>query len=410
VGCLVANDCCDDYNQLCTGEEEVSTPSPSTFPESESTTSAATTTTAKAEDSCAARGCGSPYNPSRSCQCDATCPQAGDCCSDYVGVCTAPKPPFPPPDGKIKIPGDDITFKVERLPNGPHIYPELFGLDPYWTSVIAGNINGPSLMKVPSWVSNPLGVYYLYFSHHKGGYIRMAYADKIEGPYTIYEPGVLDEEDGAGGDHIASPDMIIDEENQEIRMYYHMQQSDTNTTQLTWVALSDDGLTFTTLPQQLGRPYFRTFIYKDRYYAWSKDYFRGGMMQRGDAEGLSEFEYGNACINLARHTAVWVRGDSLYLFYTRIYDTPETIYVTKIDLSKPWEQWHCPLGVKLMTPEMDWEGADLPISTSFPGASNRRVHELRDPAIYEENGKLYMAYSYAGETGIAIVELIVEAA
>ena len=30
------------------------------------------------------------------------------------------------------------------------------------------NINGPSLIKVPHWMENPLGKYYLYFAHHKG--------------------------------------------------------------------------------------------------------------------------------------------------------------------------------------------------------------------------------------------------
>ena len=66
------------------------------------------------------------------------------------------------------------------------------------TSVIAGTINGPSLIKVPSWIQNPLGKYYMYFSHHRGGYIRMAYADNVTGPYTIYAPGVLDLADAAG--------------------------------------------------------------------------------------------------------------------------------------------------------------------------------------------------------------------
>ena len=405
---MTAQDCCDDYTSLCLSGDE-STAEPTTAND-ESPTSAVLATSATGALMCADRGCGAPFNSDLSCQCDANCVQAGDCCDDYLFLCSTSGPPFPPADGKIKIPGDDISFTVNRLPGGPHIYPELFGLDKYWTSVIAGNMNGPSLIKVPAWVAEPLGAYYLYFSHHKGGYIRMAYADNIAGPYTIYEPGVMDKEDGAGGDHIASPDMIIDEENQQIRMYYHMERSDTNTTQLTFVALSNDGLSFTTLPQQLGRPYFRTFWYKDRYYAWSKDHSNGGMLQRGDAQGLSEFEYGNSCITLARHSAVWVRGDWLYLFYTRIYDKPETIYVTRIDMRKPFEQWSCPLGVKLLSPELDWEGADLPVQSSAPGVAHGRVHELRDPAIYEEGGKLYIAYTYAGETGIALAELVVEPA
>ena len=45
------------------------------------------------------------------------------------------------------------------------------------------NINGPSLIRVPSWVEHPLGKYYLYFAHHKGGSIRLAYADDPSGPW-----------------------------------------------------------------------------------------------------------------------------------------------------------------------------------------------------------------------------------
>lgn len=103
-----------------------------------------------------------------------------------------------------------------------------------------------------------------------------------------------------------------------------MWASSSNSTQLTWVALSPDGLSFVYPKQQLGRPYFRVFQYNVRlrqqgtappptahlrfstrlsqglYYAWSKDYSRGGMWQRGDATGMSEFEYGIACIANAR--------------------------------------------------------------------------------------------------------------
>ena len=37
------------------------------------------------------------------------------------------------------------------------------------------SINGPTLIRVPDWVKNPLGRYYLYFAHHAGKYLRLAY-------------------------------------------------------------------------------------------------------------------------------------------------------------------------------------------------------------------------------------------
>ena len=85
------------------------------------------------------------------------------------------------------------------------------------------NINGPSLVRVPEWVENPLGKYYLYFAHHRGAYIRLAYADAIEGPYTIHRPGVLHRDNTVfrEGDHIASPDVHIDAENRRFFMYFH---------------------------------------------------------------------------------------------------------------------------------------------------------------------------------------------
>ncbi len=33
------------------------------------------------------------------------------------------------------------------------------------------------------------------------------------------------------------------------------------------------------------------------------------------------------------------------------------------------------------------------------------VNQLRDPAIYEEDGRVYLLYAVAGESGIAIAEL-----
>jgi hypothetical protein len=42
----------------------------------------------------------------------------------------------------------------------------------------------------------------------------------------------------------------------------------------------------------------------------------------------------------------------------------------------------------------------------MPGLKNVPMHELRDPYVYEENGKKYLFYSIAGEQGIAAAQII----
>ncbi|HEV2125645.1 MAG TPA: hypothetical protein VGW38_23070, partial [Chloroflexota bacterium] len=105
-------------------------------------------------------------------------------------------------------------MKAERFPQNPIIHPHM-------DSRMGDNINGPSLVRAPSWIGEPLGKYYLYFGHHRGTYIRLAYADDLAGPWQTYEPGVLDLADSFFVKHIASPDVHVDEERQEVRLYYH---------------------------------------------------------------------------------------------------------------------------------------------------------------------------------------------
>ena len=70
---------------------------------------------------------------------------------------------------------------------------------------------------MPASPPKPLGRYYLYFSHHAGKFIRLAYADALTGPWKIHEPGTLRiEEAPRCHDHIASPDVHIDEARREI--------------------------------------------------------------------------------------------------------------------------------------------------------------------------------------------------
>ena len=57
-------------------------------------------------------------------------------------------------------------MRIERLSTNPIIRPHM-------DAMMGDNINGPSLIRVPDWIDNPLGRYYLYFANHKGRYIRL---------------------------------------------------------------------------------------------------------------------------------------------------------------------------------------------------------------------------------------------
>jgi hypothetical protein len=67
-------------------------------------------------------------------------------------------------------------MRIGRLRGNPIIRPHM-------DARMGANINGPSLIRVPDWVEHPLGTYYLYFADHKGHYIRLAYADRLEGSW-----------------------------------------------------------------------------------------------------------------------------------------------------------------------------------------------------------------------------------
>lgn len=306
-------------------------------------------------------------------------------------------------------------FSVHRFAENPIITPEMMG-DP------EENINGPSLIRVPAWVANPLGRYYLYFAHHEGAYIRLAYADDVQGPWRIHEPGVLHVyETGWNPDHVASPDTLIDDERRQIRLYFHApvtpvpKSSDPDylekllhARQESFLALSDDGLRFHVRRESLGPSYFRVWRWNGHFYALPR---LGSPLFRS-TDGLANFERArrspfddDPAFRNIRHVAIRLKNDTLTVFYTRIGDAPERIWCTDIDLIPDWEAWHAAPPALVLQPETTYEGIELPVAPSMRGSVRHAERALRDPAIYEEGGCLYLLYSVAGERGIAIGEL-----
>lgn len=283
-----------------------------------------------------------------------------------------------------------------RLENNPIITPEMEGLE----GRVGENINGPSVIKVPDWVENPLGKYYMYFAHHHGKYIRLAYANTPTGPWTIYKAGALHIDKTAAKGHIASPDIIIDEETKTIRMYFHGYNQD-KSGQKTFVSTSQNGLDFIASDTILGPSYFRVFKYKSSFYALVK-----GTFYKSE-DGLKPFKSGSKILPLARHTAVTVVGDQLIVFYSdKRGDPPERILKCEVDLSEgTWKTWKASAPQEVLKPETEYEGAHLPIEVSTKGSSKSPVNQLRDPAIFIDNNEVYLYYSIAGEFGIAVAKL-----
>lgn len=314
--------------------------------------------------------------------------------------------------------------RVERLLDRPIITPDL---DPS----IGENIQGPSLIRVPDWVEDRLGDYYLYFADHKGRYIRLAYADKLTGPWSIHPPGSLRIEDShflteppevtperlaelearrsakishdllkeITTPHIASPDVHVDEGSRQIVMYFHGLEGVGR--QVSRVATSPNGIDFRAQPQVLGRTYMRIFQHGDMTYSLAMP----GQLYRS-RDGFSDFETGTVLFSRdMRHSALLQRGDTLWVFWTQVGEAPERILLSSIDLSGDWLEWKETDAVEVLRPERDWEGADAALVPSVRSTAYGQVNQLRDPAIFEEDGRVYLLYAVAGESGVAIAEV-----
>lgn len=301
----------------------------------------------------------------------------------------------------------DFEIGVQRLPQNPIIS--------YASSETLGTkINGPSLIRLPEWIDKPLGKYYLYFAHHDGKYIRMAYANRIQGPWTVYEPGILHvEEAPAFIGHIASPDVHVDLGSKEIRMYFHGSRKNEN--QKTALAISSDGLSFNASEDTIGSSYFRVFQHQGFYYAMDTHGFlnRSRFHDRDWVIGKKELiapitledRYGKRDDVRIRHSAAWVKDDTLFLFYTRKSDAPERILLSAVSLRGDWNDWIADPPVEILRPETVYEGTQFPIKPSKKGGGIN-VQQLRDPAIFhDDDGKSYLIYSVAGEMGLAIARI-----
>lgn len=358
------------------------------------------------------------------------------------------------------------TFVATRLNNNqPIITASMFNDAGAADESEGDNINGPSVIRIPDWIDpedrvHPDATYYMYFAHHKGNYIRMAWASQIEGPWNLYkvssdlpleERGVfsLGERDTLDvgkllymQKHVASPDVLVDNIKERFVMYFHAPTTynGVKLSQKTYVATSPYGLNFNDglEPVALCAAYAKIFQYRNQLCALAGDDFfvapsldepwtaPDGFDYENDNQGrglwtrnednvfedyweLDPSGLGSDGLSM-RHPAVLLKGDTLHVFYSRKYDIPERILHTYVVLNPDFNTWK-PEGPfnEILRPEFDWEGVNYPIEASKGGSMNGEVHQIRDPGIFKDSdGSLYLFYTGQGEDAIGIASLSFE--
>jgi hypothetical protein len=291
------------------------------------------------------------------------------------------------------------------------------------------SINGPSLIRVPAWVKSPLGKYYLYFAHHQGKYIRMAYADSVTGPWKIHAGGVLrlDQQKVVTG-HIASPDAVIDDARQEIVLFYHggrRSAAGVNEGQRSAAATSSDGLHFAPLNLVVGAAYLRVFSHGGAWYSLVGSGELGRTTDlhqpfakvadiigdeivaaiaprdlpsdRKGAKGRERFSI--------RHVGVDIESGRLLIYFTCVGHKPERILAAAVPLDGPPEKWRSTAAFEVMRAREEWEGGRRPVVHSFGGISREMENSLRDPTIFREGGKVWLIYAAAGEHGMGLAPI-----
>lgn len=353
--------------------------------------------------------------------------------------------------GRVYLPASSAFWSAERLTAQPMIT-RVASEHGYY------NVCCPSIIEMPDWVRDRLGRYYLYFSHHKGSYIRLAYADSPLGPWSLYEGGVfslgesgfpisLDEVNTGESRisytlrrlpwplsrdilvstwwskrvsaaerekrgltaaatkmvHIASPEVVVDHESEQLVLFYH--GLDHHGRQSSRIATSMDGLEFVGLEREVAGAYLRYFRYRGVHYLLGMP----GALYRSDSlTGPYELRSSLLFQPSMRHPGLWLEDNILHVFWSRLGDAPERILWSEVDLSAAdWNDWRAAEAIEILRPEEDWEGAQLPIHKSIRGELNSASHELRDPFLFRDSGgDFYLYYIGGGERGIGAVRML----
>lgn len=281
--------------------------------------------------------------------------------------------------------------------------------------VMSDNINGPSCLRTPNFIKNPVGKYLLYFAHHTGEFIRIAYSEDIFTGWKILDHKINNvSEEKEFHDHVASPDIYVDNIEKSVYMFFHSRIKGSRK-QKTFLSKSNDGINFALVKGDLNLPfYFRHVTIETKTFAVTK----GGNLYinmvnpiANTWRALNNINTGKSNEEVMHNSSGSIRHASLiyYMkifiaFYSRIGDSPERIYAAKI-VENGKGLWLMSNEFEITRPELNFEGANLDIEASVAGPSLHEENALRDPYVMQDGEDYFLFYACAGESGIAVGKL-----
>ena len=284
------------------------------------------------------------------------------------------------------------SLEVERSPGNPLIAPD--------RDHPGDGAQGHTVIRVPSWIKNPLGKYFMYYSKHGGNqsFVRLAYSDDLDGPWKIHKPDVV------SGGHLHQTDILLIPEERRMILYVHAGKT-------SWGGIfvhfeSSDGIQFKSLGPVEGGHQGRLFSWRNRLFSISK--FSSSSQSIRQYTTLKTMRVLKSdVLGSGRHFGLSRQGRQLLIFYSMRGDTPERIKVSTMDLSLPPPLWQPSAAKEVLRPKYPYEGSEYKIGKSGGGGAHH-VHQVRDPFIFEENDSLYLFYSLMGEHGIGMARLTID--
>jgi hypothetical protein len=272
------------------------------------------------------------------------------------------------------------------------------------------NINGPTVVQIRfGLLKKPF--YLLFFAHHHGKFIRVAFSRLPNGPFIrihawglhwVWNP--LSERRG----HVASPESVLVDGKRYLLTHSPSRRLPK---QKTYAARLYLGF-FSPRPRLTLLPGYA------RFFSWDKQVYavthgRGLYRIKGPDWRPQELELDvREAIHLPdleasvgiRHPFILPIGDNLLYFFTRRGDSPERIFASLLyfntdkcaSLGKP---------IEVLRPEMPFEGSELPTRPSAGGIARNSENAVRDPFVLELDGKYILYYAVQAERGIACAEL-----